>query len=56
MGLAALDMVRIEAGLIFAGYDFSDQTDPFEADIEFTVPLYSKTDDFIGREALIRRN
>lgn len=55
MGLQALDMVRIEAGLIFAGYDFSDQTDPFEAGIGFTVPLKSKTDDFVGREALIRR-
>jgi aminomethyltransferase len=55
MGLAALDMVRIEAGLIFAGYDFTDQTDPFEAGIGFTVPLKSKTDDFIGRDALIRR-
>jgi aminomethyltransferase len=55
MGLAALDMVRIEAGLIFAGYDFSDETDPFEAGIGFTVPLKGKTDDFIGREALIRR-
>ena len=55
MGLEALDMVRIEAGLIFAGYDFTDQTDPFEAGIGFTVPLKSKTDDFIGRDALIRR-
>ena len=55
MGLEALDMVRIEAGLIFAGYDFSDQTDPFEAGIGFTVPLKSKTDDFMGRDALIRR-
>jgi len=55
MGLDALDMVRIEAGLIFAGYDFSDQTDPFEAGIGFTVPLKSKTDDFMGRDALIRR-
>ncbi len=55
MGLQALDMVRIEAGLIFAGYDFSDQTDPFEAGIGFTVPLKTKTDDFIGREALLRR-
>jgi len=55
MGLAALDMVRIEAGLIFAGYDFSDETDPFEAGIGFTVPLKSKMADFIGREALIRR-
>jgi aminomethyltransferase len=55
MGLQALDMVRIEAGLIFAGYDFSDETDPFEAGIGFTVPLKGKSDDFIGREALIRR-
>jgi aminomethyltransferase len=55
MGLEALDMLRIESGLIFAGYDFSDQTDPFEAGIGFTVPLKSKTDDFIGRDALIRR-
>jgi aminomethyltransferase len=55
MGLAALDMVRIEAGLIFSGYDFSDETDPFEAGIGFTVPLKSKMADFIGREALIRR-
>lgn len=55
MGLQALDMVRIEAGLIFAGHDFSDRTDPFEAGIGFTVPLKSKTDDFVGRAALIRR-
>ncbi|MEO0619545.1 MAG: DUF1989 domain-containing protein [Pseudomonadota bacterium] len=55
LGLNALDMVRIEAGLIFAGYEFCDQTDPFEAGIGFTVPLKSKEDDFIGRDALIRR-
>ena len=54
-GLDALDLVRIEAGLIFAGYEFSDQIDPFEAGIGFTVPLKSKDDDFIGRDALIRR-
>ena len=54
-GLGALDMVRIEAGLVFAGCEFSDRTDPFEAGIGFTVPLASKTDDFIGRRALERR-
>jgi glycine cleavage system T protein (aminomethyltransferase) len=54
-GLQALDMVRIEAGLAFAGHEFCDQTDPFEAGIGFTVPLASKTEDFIGREALVRR-
>jgi aminomethyltransferase len=55
LGLQALDMLRIEAGLIFANYEFSDQTDPFEAGIGFTVPLKSKPDDFVGREALVRR-
>lgn len=55
MGLAALDMVRIEAGLVFANHEFSDQTDPFEAGIGFTVPLKTKTEDFVGRDALIRR-
>ena len=55
LGLEALDMVRIEAGLVFANYEFCDQTDPFEAGIGFTVPLNSKQDDFIGRDALIER-
>ncbi len=55
MGLAALDMLRIEAGLIFADYEFCDQTDPYEAGIGFTVPLKTKPDDFIGRDALITR-
>jgi aminomethyltransferase len=48
-------MVRIEAGLVFANSEFTDQTDPFEAGIGFTVPLKTKPDDFIGRAALLRR-
>jgi aminomethyltransferase len=55
LGLEALDMLRIEAGLIFAGSEFCDQTDPFEAGIGFTVPLKTKEDDFIGKAALIQR-
>jgi len=55
LGLEALNWLRIEAGLIFAGYEFCDQTDPFEAGIGFTVPLKSKNDDFIGRAALEER-
>ena len=54
LGLDALDMLRIEAGLIFAGYEFDDQVDPFEAGIGFTVTA-DKDDDFVGREALIAR-
>ena len=55
LGLEALDMLRIEAGLVFPGYEFDDQTDPFEAGIGFTVPLKSKEDDFCGKAALIKR-
>ena len=54
LGLEALDMIRIEAGLIFAGYEFDDQVDPFEAGIGFAVKLDSE-DDFIGKEALVER-
>ena len=55
MGFDALDILRIEAGLILGGNEFSDQTDPFEAGIGFTIPLKSKNVDFIGKNALIER-
>ncbi len=55
LGFEALDILRIESGLIVAGSEFDDQTDPFEAGIGFTVALKSKEDDFIGKDALIRR-
>ena len=53
MGLEALDMLRIEAGLILAGHEFSDETDPFEAGIGFAVA--DREEDFVGRDALRRR-
>jgi aminomethyltransferase len=53
LGLSALDLLRVEAGLVFAGYDFCDQTDPFEAGIGFTVA--AKEEDFVGKAALERR-
>lgn len=53
MGLAALDMLRIEAGLILVGHEFSDETDPYEAGIGFAVA--DRDENFIGRDALRRR-
>ncbi|MBY0227365.1 MAG: aminomethyltransferase family protein [Hyphomicrobium sp.] len=53
-GFDALDMVRIEAGLAFGGYEFDSTTDPFEAGIGFTVPT-KKEEDYIGKSALERR-
>ncbi|MGZ4298336.1 MAG: DUF1989 domain-containing protein, partial [Solirubrobacteraceae bacterium] len=54
LGLEALDMLRIESGLIFAGYEFDDQVDPFEAGIGFAVALDDE-EDFVGRDALLER-
>ena len=54
LGLEALDILRIESGLIFAGYEFDDQVDPFEAGIGFAVALDGE--DFIGRDALLERH
>ena len=55
-GLGALDLLRIEAGLIFSGLEFDDTTDPFEAGIGFTVPMKSQEADFIGRKAIEHRS
>jgi aminomethyltransferase len=54
LGLDALDIVRVEAGLIFKGYEYEGTEDPFEAGIGFTVPR-SKKADYVGKAALERR-
>ncbi len=54
LGLDALDMLRIESGLVFGGYDFDSTTDPFEAGIGFAVAA-KKEDEYFGKAALIRR-
>jgi len=54
LGLNALDVVRVEAGLIFKGYEYEGSEDPFEAGIGFTVPK-AKEDDYVGKSALERR-
>ncbi|TXR53152.1 DUF1989 domain-containing protein [Reinekea thalattae] len=55
LGFDALDMLRIEAGLIFAEHEFCAETNPFEAGIGFTVPLKTKEDEFVGRQAIARQ-
>jgi aminomethyltransferase len=54
LGLEALEILRIESGLIFAGSEFDDQVDPFEAGIGFAVDL-GTDEDFVGRAALEER-
>ncbi len=54
LGLDALDILRIESGLIAVGNEYDDQIDPFEAGIGFTVDLRGD-EDFVGRAALTER-
>jgi aminomethyltransferase len=53
-GLDALDIVRIEAGLVVSGNEFDQSVDPFEAGIGFAVGLKNE-EDFVGRAALEER-
>ena len=54
LGMDALDILRIESGLIAVGNEYDDQIDPFEAGIGFTVDLRGD-EDFVGRAALTER-
>src|SRR6266576_6254394 len=50
-GLAAVETLRIESGLIFIGYDyFQHETDPFDVSLDKVVRL--DTGDFDGKRAL----
>lgn len=55
MGFNALDILRIEAGLSMAEHEFDHSINPFEAGTGFSVPLSSKQENFIGRDALSRQ-
>jgi len=52
IGLSAIEMLRIESGLLFPDIDyFPHQTDPFEVRLDNVIKL-EKSGDFIGRDAL----
>jgi aminomethyltransferase len=51
-GLAAVETLRIESGLIFIGYDyFQHETDPFDVSLDKVIRL--DTGDFNGKNALL---
>lgn len=52
MGSAALEIIRIEAGLAAAGAEFTAGVDAFEAGLGFAINL--KKSDFVGKAALER--
>lgn len=54
MGNAALETIRIEAGLAAANAEFASGVDAFEAGLGFAVDL--RKQDFIGRAALERNS
>src|SRR5262249_52511331 len=52
-GLAAVETLRIESGLIFIGYDyFQHETDPLDASLDKVIR--PEAGDFHGKEALAR--
>jgi aminomethyltransferase len=52
-GLAAVETLRIESGLIFIGYDyFQHETDPFDMSLDKVIRL--DAGDFHGKESLAR--
>jgi aminomethyltransferase len=52
-GLGARDTLRLEAALLLYGNDMDEETNPFEAGLEWVVTLDDGAD-FIGRTALER--
>ncbi len=52
MGTAALEILRVEAGLAASGAEFAPGVDAFEAGLGFAVDL--RKDAFVGRDALAR--
>ncbi len=54
MGTAALEMIRIEAGLAAGGAEFAPDVDAFEAGLGFAVDL--RKADFVGKTALERNS
>jgi aminomethyltransferase len=50
-GLGARDLLRLEMGYLLYGQDATEENDPFEARLGWTVDL-SKPADFIGKAAL----
>lgn len=52
IGLSAIELLRIESGLLFPDIDyFPHQTDPFEVRLDNVVKV-DKAGDFVGRDAL----
>jgi aminomethyltransferase len=54
MGTAALETIRIEAGLAASGAEFANDVDAFEAGLGFAVDL--RKADFVGKAALERNS
>lgn len=51
-GLGARDTLRLEAGLLLYGNDMDEETNPYEAGLDWVIKL--DKGDFVGRDALVQ--
>ncbi len=54
VGLGARDTLRLEAGMPLYGHELSEDTDPYQAGLDFAVNLEGRQ--FIGSEVLARKS
>jgi aminomethyltransferase len=56
-GLAARDILRLEAGMMLCGQDMDDTTTPFEVGLDWVVKLDKRVagGNFVGRQALLEQ-
>lgn len=54
VGLGARDSLRLEAGLNLYGHDMSEETNPFECRVAWTIDWNDVDRNFIGRQAIER--
>ncbi len=54
IGLGARDILRLEAGMALYGHEIDEETNPFEAGLDFCISLTEEKGEYVGRAGLTR--